>query len=105
MRSHGCATSFIATDRAAGDGLTLALRPERLELYDPDEDIPDGNFRLRGKVTRRMYYGDAFYYDVEVGLGHPLEVKEENRPSVETYEMGEDTVVAWDPASTSVLRD
>jgi spermidine/putrescine transport system ATP-binding protein len=95
----------LETDRAAGDGLTLALRPERLELYDPDEDIPDGNFRLRGKVTRRMYYGDAFYYDVEVGLGHPLEVKEENRPSVETYEMGEDTVVAWDPASTSVLRD
>jgi hypothetical protein len=32
-------------------------------------------------------------------------VKEENRPSVETYEIGEEAVVAWDPASTSVLRD
>ncbi|HSJ34197.1 MAG TPA: ABC transporter ATP-binding protein [Acidimicrobiia bacterium] len=95
----------LATGRSSESNLTLALRPERLELYDPDEEIPGGHLRLPGRVSRRMYYGDAFYYDVDVGLGHPLEVKEENRPGVETYELGEETIVAWDPASTSVLSD
>ena len=40
--------------------------------------MPDGHTKLRGKVIRRMYYGDAYFYDVEVGLDHPLEVKEES---------------------------
>lgn len=95
----------VKTGRRRGDEVTLALRPERLELYDPDEAIPEGHLRIRGRVSRRMYYGDAFYYDVEVGLDHPLEVKEENRPGVETYEMGEETIVAWDPVSTNVVSD
>lgn len=95
----------VKTGRRNGDEVTLALRPERLELYDPDEAIPEGHLRIPGRVSRRMYYGDAFYYDVEVGLDHPLEVKEENRPGVETYEMGEETIVAWDPVSTNVVSD
>jgi spermidine/putrescine transport system ATP-binding protein len=95
----------LKTGRRNGDEVTLALRPERLELYDPDEAIPEGHLRIPGRVSRRMYYGDAFYYDVEVGLDQPLEVKEENRPGVETYEMGDETIVAWDPVSTNVVSD
>ena len=95
----------LAAERPTGAAVTLALRPERLELYDPDETIPDGHYRLAGKVTRKLYYGDAFYYDVSVGLDRPLEVKEENRPGVETYDLGDEAVVAWDPASTNVVRD
>lgn len=95
----------ISTQMAPGSSVTLALRPERLELYDPDEAIPDNHFRLPGKVSRKLYYGDAFYYDVEVGLEHPLEVKEENRPGVETYELGDQAVVCWDPSSTNVVKD
>jgi len=90
---------------AVGDSVTLALRPERLELYDLDEPMPDNHTKLRGKVIRRMYYGDAYFYDVEVGLDQPLEVKEENRPGVETYEMGEETVVCWDPSAVNVVTD
>jgi len=40
-----------------------------------------------------------------VGLAQPLEVKEENRPGVETYDPGEETIVAWAPASTNVVSD
>ena len=95
----------ISTRMAPGSSVTLALRPERLELYDPDEAIPDNHIRLPGKVSRKLYYGDAFYYDVEVGLEHPVEVKEENRPGVETYELGDQAVVCWDPSSTNVVKD
>lgn len=95
----------VRADQPDGSSVTLALRPERLELYDPDEAIPGDHLRLPGKVIRKLYYGDAFYYDVEVGLASPLEVKEENRPEVETYELGDETVVAWDPTSTNVVVD
>ncbi|HEX2153085.1 MAG TPA: ABC transporter ATP-binding protein [Acidimicrobiia bacterium] len=95
----------ISTGAAAGAEVTLALRPERMELFDVDESMPERHARLRGKVIRRMYYGDAYYYDVEVGLDRPLEVKEENRPGVETYDMGEEAIVCWDPSATNVVTD
>lgn len=98
-------TLALHTDREHGAALTLALRPERMGLYDPGEEIPATHFRLAGKVTRKLYYGDAYYYDIDVGLAHPLEVKEENRPGVETYDPGEETIVAWAPASTNVVSD
>ncbi|HLT96442.1 MAG TPA: ABC transporter ATP-binding protein [Acidimicrobiia bacterium] len=95
----------VKAGTGVGTQVTLALRPERLELFDLDEDRPSSHIHLRGKVTRRMYYGDAYYYDVDVGLPSPLEVKEENRPGVATYDMGEDAVVCWDPAATNVVTD
>jgi spermidine/putrescine transport system ATP-binding protein len=86
----------------AGTVVTLAIRPERLELYDLDEVIPDGLNRIEGTVIRRMYFGDVFYYDVDTAAG-VLEVKEENRPGVELYDEGEKTVAAWDPAAVTVV--
>ena len=105
VRLTNGATLALRIDRERGAALTLALRPERMGLYDPGEEIPPTHFRLPGKVTRKLYYGDAFYYDIDVGLAQPLEVKEENRPGVETYDPGEETIVAWAPASTNVVSD
>ncbi|CAN5840688.1 ABC transporter ATP-binding protein [soil metagenome] len=95
----------IRTGQSSGQAVTVALRPERIELYDRDEVIPEQLLRIDGKVTRKMYYGDAFYYDVEVGLDHPIEAKEENRPGVETYDVGEETILCWDPGSSTVVTD
>ncbi|MFP3914554.1 MAG: ABC transporter ATP-binding protein [Actinomycetota bacterium] len=95
----------VRSGRPAGTAVTLALRPERLELFDVGEEVPGGYNRLPGKVIRKMYYGDAYYYDVEVGLADPLEVKEENRPGVATYDLGEETLVCWDPDATNVVTD
>jgi spermidine/putrescine transport system ATP-binding protein len=91
------------TGATAGQEVTLAVRPERLELYDLDEQIPEGLNRVEGTVTRRMYFGDVFYYDVDTPAG-VFEVKEENRPGVDLYETGERTVVTWDPAASTVVE-
>ncbi|WKZ83091.1 MAG: ABC transporter ATP-binding protein [Acidimicrobiia bacterium] len=87
---------------APGEEVTVAIRPERFELYDPDEAIPDGLNRLPGTVIRRTYFGDVFYYDVDTPAG-VIEAKEENRPGVELYEVGEQTVVTWDPEASTVV--
>ncbi|MEX0797134.1 MAG: ABC transporter ATP-binding protein [Acidimicrobiia bacterium] len=87
------------------ESLSLALRPERLALFDLDEEIPAGHNRLRVRVTRRLYYGDVFFYDVDAGLGAEIEVKEENRPGVELYEVGEEAFLVWNPEGANLVVD
>jgi spermidine/putrescine transport system ATP-binding protein len=96
----------VAATTGGGQGtdVTVAIRPERLELYDPDEPVPDGANRIEGTIARRTYYGDVFYYDVDTPAG-PLEVKEENRPGVENYEHGDRVLVVWHASAMSVVRD
>ena len=90
------------TGAAAGDEVTMAVRPERLALHGPDEAVPDSLNHLEGSVVRRMYYGDVYFYDIDTP-GGVFEVKEENRPGVKLFEAGDRAVVAWDPAATTVV--
>jgi spermidine/putrescine transport system ATP-binding protein len=91
------------TGAAAGSEVTVALRPERLELFGIAEMVPDTLNAVRGRVVRRVYFGDVFYYDVETADG-VIEVKEENRPGVDLHDVGGEAVVAWDPAATTVVE-
>jgi spermidine/putrescine transport system ATP-binding protein len=93
-----------STGAEPGSEVTMAVRPERLELFGSNEHIADGLNQIRGTVVRRTYYGDVFYYDVDTPAG-VVEVKEENRPGVDLHEAGESTVVAWDPSATTVVED
>ncbi len=89
---------------ATGD-VTMALRPERLVLHGIGDDVPVGRNQVRARVMRRTYYGDVFYYDVDVGLDHSLEVKEENRPDVDRYDVGEEVYVTWRPEAANLVTD
>jgi spermidine/putrescine transport system ATP-binding protein len=86
-----------------GGSVTVALRPERLELYDLDEQIPAGHNRVKVTVTRRLYYGDVYFYDVDAGIGSEIEVKEENRPGVELYDVGEEAYLVWSPEAANLV--
>jgi spermidine/putrescine transport system ATP-binding protein len=110
MNGSGTASLASGAEIAVGgaatgaDGkVTLALRPERLALYDLDEEIPGGENRVRVKVTRRLYYGDVYFYDVDAGIGTEIEVKEENRPGVSLYEVGEEAYLVWNPEAANVV--
>jgi ABC-type Fe3+/spermidine/putrescine transport system ATPase subunit len=83
--------------------VAIALRPERLSLYDLNESVPDGQNKLRVRVTRRMYYGDVYFYDVDAGLGAEIEVKEENRPGVELWEVGDEAHLVWSPKAANLV--
>jgi spermidine/putrescine transport system ATP-binding protein len=86
-----------------GAAVTLALRPERLELFDLDEEVPSGHNRLKVRVKRRLYYGDVYFYDVDAGLGSEIEVKEENRPGVELYDVGDEAYLVWSPEAANLV--
>ncbi|HEX6146161.1 MAG TPA: ABC transporter ATP-binding protein [Acidimicrobiia bacterium] len=86
-----------------GGQVTVALRPERLALYDLDEEVPAGHNRVRVRVKRRLYYGDVHFYDVDAGIGVEIEVKEENRPGVELYEVGDEAYLVWSPEAANLV--
>ena len=85
--------------------VTLALRPERLMLHPVDGSLPEGRNQIRARISRRTYYGDVYYYDVEAGLGEPLDVKEENRPDVARHEVGDEVYVSWTVDSANLVSD
>lgn len=83
----------------------IALRPERLALHRSGEDVADSRNRLEAKITRRTYYGDVFYYDVDAGLSGLLEVKEENRPEIGKHEVGDTVVVSWSVEAANLVSE
>lgn len=91
--------------RPAGERVTVAIRPERFELYNRTEPVPEGLNRLPGRAVRRTYFGDVLYYEVDCGAGVVVEVKEENRPGVATHRVGDEVLVAWDPSAGTVVDD
>lgn len=95
----------IRGDHPSSGLVTLALRPERLIIHGSADQVPDGRNRLPAKVARRTYFGDVYYYEVDVGLDEPLEVKEENRPDLEIHEVGEQVVVSWHPEGANLVSD
>jgi spermidine/putrescine transport system ATP-binding protein len=95
---------MAAHEAQPGQAVTVAIRPERFTLYRPEAEIPDNRSRLAGKVVRRIYHGDVFLYDIDTAEGL-LEVKEENRPYVETHEIDSPVVVTWSPSAATVIED
>ncbi|MGC2239953.1 MAG: ABC transporter ATP-binding protein [Acidimicrobiia bacterium] len=101
--SSGAEIGISESASGSGEKVTVALRPERMSLYDMDEDVPAGHNRVRVTITRRMYYGDVYFYDVDAGIGTEIEVKEENRPGVALYEVGEEAYLVWNPKAANLV--
>lgn len=102
--SNGTEFALAEDQREAGP-ITLAVRPERFTLHGPGDQIAEGRNRLKARVTRRVYFGDVFYYDLDIGIGEPIEVKEENRPDVAIHEVGDEIVVSWRPRGANLVAD
>ncbi len=67
--------------------------------------MPDNHNRVPARISRRTYFGDVYYYDVEIGLDEPLEVKEENRPELSVLDVGAEVTVSWLPAAANLVVD
>ena len=87
-----------------GQAVTVAIRPERFTLFRPGDEIPSDRSSIAGKVVRRIYHGDVFLYDVETAEGL-LEVKEENRPTMEVFDVDAPVTVTWSPSAATVIED
>jgi spermidine/putrescine transport system ATP-binding protein len=97
----------VATDRAVGAEVTLALRPEQLDLRHVEAQRDLHLDALHGTVSKAFYMGSAIWYDVIVDGtdGQMIEVRQNNNPGIEHYDTGERVRVRWNPRSATALED
>lgn len=105
VRLSGGEVIRAETSSPAGTSVTLALRPERVNLYaDRSEAAPDRN-AVDGSVTRRIFQGDSMYYEVNIGGSSLLDVHVENLPIMTRWEVGDAVVVDFHPRSALALAE
>lgn len=81
------------TSSAPGTKVTLAVRPEKLHLYGDRSEAPSGRNAVAGTVTRRIFYGEALYYEIDIGTSGAFDVRVENVPSAKRWDVGDDVIV------------
>lgn len=92
------------TSHASGGEVTLVLRPEKIHLYRSSTDVPPGWNQLRGRVKRRMYFGDTFYYEVDLGYT-VVDARQENTPGLERFDEGDEVIAGFDRSAAEALSE
>lgn len=92
------------THSGPGSSVTLTLRPEKLNISEPNERVPEDRSVLEGKVQRRIYYGDALYYEVDIG-GAIVDVMVENRPGISRHAEGDRVTLDFHPEAAEALTE
>jgi iron(III) transport system ATP-binding protein len=69
-------TVAVATDQAVGTGqqVTVAVRPERLEVLPADQTAPAGTSTVDAEVLTSSYVGSRYEYDLRLG-DHVVQVE------------------------------
>ena len=92
------------THSVAGSTVTLNLRPEKIDLHDAEEKIPEHFNKLSGTISRRLYFGDSLFYEVD--FGHTVvDAREENRPGRPRFEEGAPIIAAFHPDAAEALTE
>lgn len=89
-------------DGSSGE-TTLTVRPERLHLYVSRSDAPEGRNAIDGVVHRRTFLGDSIAYEVDIGPAGMMDVRVENVPSMQRWNLGDRVVVDFHPEAAAAL--
>ncbi len=85
----------------------VSVRPEKIVLREPGDDVPEGWCVLRGQVRDVVYLGMTSQYKIEVpSLGKQFTVLEQNVEvaSEQTlWACAEETLLTWHPSHNRVL--
>ena len=90
-----------ARGKRLGERVTLAVRPERVEI-----GADDGDGRLAGTVESTVYFGTDTIYHARTVAGAPIIVRVQNRQGAEArYRTGAPVCMAVAPDALQVLAD
>ena len=88
--------------------MALGVRPEKIRLIEPKDDVPSGLNRASGTISHASYLGVSTQYIVNLKDGHRVTVYEQNverATKAELWTPGEDVILAWSPEHCFVVED
>ena len=88
------------------DGERLTIRPEKIELLDPDH-ARDGIHSERGRIVEVAYAGMLTRYTVALDAGGTLQMVKQNLgdgPGEASPEQGKEVLVGWRPQHAAAVR-
>jgi spermidine/putrescine transport system ATP-binding protein len=87
---------YARSDAAVGTDVTLALRPEKVQIHERDDpSIPADRNQIPATVTRQLYYGESLYYELEIPGGELIDARVENIPSLRRWAVGDDVTMSF----------
>ncbi|MBI3648459.1 MAG: ABC transporter ATP-binding protein [Actinobacteria bacterium] len=93
----------VGPEVVVGDGLRVAVRPERIRLDPPGARVPDGVSRLEGVIAQVIYLGTLTQYHVDAGPGIRLVSHRLNDESAEGFLPGSRVFLSWGSEYATVL--
>lgn len=87
---------------SSADGLSFAIRPERMGISVPDE-VPSGRESMEGRVTDVRFAGNRMLVHAMVGGDRPI-VVEAGRADPRS-EVGTRILLTWKPEDAILLVD
>jgi spermidine/putrescine transport system ATP-binding protein len=98
--------------RALLDGLTgavaLGVRPEKIRLKEPDDEVSGQFNRMEGVIRHASYIGVSTQYIVQLADGRRITVFEQNverATKAELWAPGEKVAMVWQPDHSFVVPD
>jgi spermidine/putrescine transport system ATP-binding protein len=88
--------------------LALGVRPEKIRLIEPKDDVPGDLNQVPGTISHASYLGVSTQYIVSLKDGHRVTVYEQNvqrATKAELWTTGEEVVLAWLPEHCFVVED
>jgi spermidine/putrescine transport system ATP-binding protein len=101
----------VRAPRAAIDGhagVSLGVRPEKIRLRAPADQVPPGHNHIDGVVRDASYLGVSTQYQIEARGGARITVYEQNverATRAELWSPGEDVRMTWSPDHSFVVHD
>ncbi|HSL98083.1 MAG TPA: ABC transporter ATP-binding protein [Candidatus Deferrimicrobiaceae bacterium] len=93
---------------AGASAVSLGVRPEKIRLLEPSEEVPDGLNRAPGVIVDASYMGVSTQYIVALRDGSRVTVYEQNverATKAELWARGEEVVMAWSPDHCFVVEE
>jgi spermidine/putrescine transport system ATP-binding protein len=88
--------------------IALGVRPEKIRLSEPKDDVPSGANRLAGVITDASYLGVSTQYIVKLPNDRTVTVYEQNvqrATKAELWTSGENVQLSWLPEHSFVVTD
>jgi spermidine/putrescine transport system ATP-binding protein len=93
---------------AGASSVSLGVRPEKIRLIEPGQDVPGGLNRAPGTIVDASYLGVSTQYIVALRDGSRVTVYEQNverATKAELWARGEEVVMAWSPDHCFVVEE